>query len=324
VGAGAAGSSCAETLRKEGYAGQITMITRESEGPYDRPMLSKGLLSGDAPAKYLPLRPTSFYESLGVTLVTDTEVRRVDPAANEVETSGGDRLRADFIVLATGGLPRTLAVPGADLEGVFTLRSHADAEAIVAASAEGGKVAVVGASFIGMEAAAQLRQRGLEVAVIEPEPQPMYAALGPDIGAWLRTVHESEGVVFHLGRRPEAIAGSGRVTGVRLDDATVVDADLVVMGVGVEPRVDYLADSGLADGDLSNGVRVDERLATSAEGIFAAGDIAVYPGWNGDYRVEHWVHAQEQGRHVARAILGEKAQYRRVPFYSVRWSRRQW
>src|SRR6056297_199211 len=131
VGAGAAGSSCAETLRKEGYAGQITMITRESEGPYDRPMLSKGLLSGDAPAKYLPLRPNSFYESLGITLVTQTEITHVDPTAHEVETGDGDRLRGDFIVLATGGVPRTLDIPGANLEGVFTLRSHTDAQAIV-------------------------------------------------------------------------------------------------------------------------------------------------------------------------------------------------
>ncbi len=318
VGAGAAGASCAETLRKEGYAGHITMITSEAEGPYDRPMLSKGLLSGDAPAKYLPLRPNSFYESLGIAVVTDTRITRVDAEAKEVETSGGDRLRGDFIVLATGGVPRMLDIPGADLEGVFTLRSHADAEAIAAACGKGGRAVVIGASFIGMEVAAQLRGRGLEVSVIEPEAQPLYAALGPDIGSWLRTVHEAEGVVFHLGHKPESIAGNGQVSSVRLDDGSDVDADVVVIGVGVEPKVAYLAESGLIDGDTSRGVRVDEHLATSADGIYAAGDIAVYPERDGEYRVEHWVHAQEQGRHVARAILGEKAPYRRVPFF---WTR---
>ncbi|MFW6312891.1 MAG: FAD-dependent oxidoreductase [Spirochaetota bacterium] len=318
VGAGAAGAICAETLRKEGFAGRITIVTSDSEGPYDRPMLSKGLLSGDAPAKYLPLRPNSFYESLGITVVTNTEITSVDTAAKEVETSGGERLRGDFIVLATGGVPRTLDIPGAELEGVFTLRSHTDAEAIANACHDRGRAAVIGASFIGMEVAAQLRQRGLEISVIEPEPQPMHAALGSDIGAWLRSVHEAEGVKFHLGHKPGSITGETRVEGVLLDDGSTIDADLVVMGVGVEPRVDYLAQSDLIDGDTTKGVRVNERLATSVDGIYAAGDIAVYPGWEGEYRVEHWVHAQEQGRYVARAILGDTAPYRRVPFF---WSR---
>jgi NADPH-dependent 2,4-dienoyl-CoA reductase/sulfur reductase-like enzyme len=318
VGAGAAGSSCAETLRREGFAGTITMITADSEGPYDRPMLSKGLLSGQAPAKYLPLRPHSFYESLGIEVRTDTKVVEVKPGAKELVTATGESLTGDMILLATGGVPRRLPLRGGDLNGVFTLRSHENAEAIMAACDHADSAAVIGASFIGMEVAAQLRQRGLAVTVIEPQPQPMAAAFGTDVGAWLRTVHENEGVRFRLGHKPAEIVGEGSVAAVQIDDGSRVEADLVVMGVGVEPRVDYLKNTGLIDGDPAGGVRVDGHLSTGAPDVYAAGDIAIYPAIKSEHRVEHWVHAQEQGRHVARAMLGTRELYRRVPFF---WSR---
>lgn len=318
VGAGAAGASCAETLRREGFAGSITMLTADADQPYDRPMLSKGLLSGDAPEKYLPLRPNAFYEKLGIEVRTGAVVTEVHPEKRHAVTADGTAHEGDMILLATGGVPRRLDLPGADLDHVFTLRSHADATAIVNAADGAKRAAVLGASFIGMEVAAQLRQRGLEVTVIEPRTYPLEAALGPEIGAWLRTVHENEGVVFRMGERPAEIVGEGKVDGVELDDGSRVDAEVIVMGVGVEPRVDYLAKSGLIDGDPAVGVRVDEHLATTVPWVYAAGDIAVYPGPTAEYRVEHWVHAQSQGRHVARAMLGSDEPYRRVPFF---WSR---
>ncbi|MFW5783572.1 MAG: FAD-dependent oxidoreductase [Spirochaetota bacterium] len=309
VGAGAAGASC---------AGAITMVTADAEGPYDRPMLSKGLLSGDAPAKYLPLRPRAFYESLGITLVTNTKVVGVNAGAKEIVTAEGKTLTGDMILLATGGVPKRPAVEGADLDGVFTLRSHRDAEEIMNACERTDSAAILGASFIGMEVAAQLRQRGLKVTVVEPQPQPMAAALGMDVGAWLRSVHEEQGVRFLLGHTATEITGERSVSGLQIDDGSRITAGVVVMGVGVEPRVDYLQNTGLIDGDPAAGVRVDERLATSAADIYAAGDIAIYPGLESEYRVEHWVHAQEQGRHVARSMLGSRESYRRVPFF---WSR---
>ncbi|MFW5686508.1 MAG: NAD(P)/FAD-dependent oxidoreductase, partial [Spirochaetota bacterium] len=315
---GAAGAACAETLRREGFSGRITMLTADEEPPYDRPMLSKGLLSGDAPAKYLPLRPSSFYEKLGITLRTKSPVSAVDPGARRVTIDGGDAVEADLILLATGGVPRTLTIPGRELDNVFTLRTHADASAIIAACEDAGKAVILGGSFIGMEVAAQLRQRGLDVTVVEPQPQPMAAALGIDVGAWIRSVHEEQGVTFRMGHTPTEIRGDGSVRSVQIDDGSELDADLVVMGVGVEPRVDYLAGSGLVGGDTATGVRVDEHLATSADGVYAAGDIAVFPRDDREYRVEHWVHAQEQGRHVARAMLGSSEPYRTVPFF---WSR---
>ena len=318
VGAGAAGGACAETLRRDGFAGPITMITMEDEGPYDRPMLSKGLLSGDSPAKYLPLRPRAFYESLGITVVTNTTVARVIPERKEVETTDGTALTGDMILLATGGVPRRLSIPGAELDGVFTLRSHRDAERILEACENAGSVAILGASFIGMEVAAQLRMRELEITVVDPASQPMIAAFGPEVGGWLRSVHEEQGVTFLLGRKPTEILGDGSARGVRLDDGSDIAADIIVMGVGVDPRVDYLTKTSLIDGDPASGVRVDNHLQTSTQGIYAAGDIAIYPAHDFECRVEHWVHAQEQGRHVAHAMLGDQSAYDQVPFF---WSR---
>ena len=318
VGSGAAGAACAETLRREGFAGQIAMITADDEPPYDRPMLSKGLLSGDSPAKYLPLRPPSFYESLGITIMTGTSIAHLDPAGRTLTTGGGREMTADMILLATGGVPRRLDIPGVDLEGVYTLRSQRDADAIIAACDGASAAVVIGAGFIGMEVAAQLNQRGVSVSIVDPVLQPLEAVLGTEIGSWLRSVHEAKGVDFHMGRRPQEIVGDESAQEVRLDDGSTLSADVVVVGVGVDPRVDYLVGTDLIDGDPSRGVRVDGRLSTPVAGVYAAGDIAVYPWLGEDRRVEHWVHAQEQGRHVARAMLGSEEPYQRLPFF---WTR---
>jgi NADPH-dependent 2,4-dienoyl-CoA reductase/sulfur reductase-like enzyme len=280
-------------------------------------MLSKGLISGQAPAKYLPLRPNGFYEKLGITVTTGVEITSMDPAAKTMTSAAGDRYRGDMVLLATGGVPRTLPLEGADRDGVFTLRTQDDADRIMEAAKAARKAVILGASFIGMEVAAQFRAQEIDVTVVEPEKEPMILNLGEEVGRWLRETHEEEGVRFKLGTKARQLTGDGSVTGLTLESGESLEADLVLMAVGVEPRVDYLEGSSLVAGP-SDGVRVNERLETDAPGVYAAGDIAVYPAAGTDQRVEHWVHAEEQGRHVARAMLGSTDPYTRLPFF---WTR---
>jgi NADPH-dependent 2,4-dienoyl-CoA reductase/sulfur reductase-like enzyme/nitrite reductase/ring-hydroxylating ferredoxin subunit len=321
VGAGAAGNAAAEMLRREGFCGRIVMATGEPVGPYDRTMLSKDFLSGEAPAKWLPLRGEKFYARLKIEVLTSRTVVGVDATSRTVTFEGGDTLQADAILLATGGVPRKLSIPGADLDGVFLLRSRADSEALSAAVEEAagkaGKAVILGASFIGLEVASAFRTRGLEVHVAAPEQVPLAVVFGEEIGRRIRQRHEENGVHFHLGRTAREIRGSGRARQVLLDDGTSLEADLVVIGIGIQPAVGFLKDSGLvADG----AVPVNERFETSAPGIYAAGDIAVVPDPLGGEprRVEHWVEAERQGQHAARAMLGSREPYRGVPFF---WTR---
>jgi NADPH-dependent 2,4-dienoyl-CoA reductase/sulfur reductase-like enzyme/nitrite reductase/ring-hydroxylating ferredoxin subunit len=321
VGAGAAGNAAAEGLRREGFCGRIVMVTGEDAGPYDRTMLSKDYLSGEAPAKWLPLRGEKFYARLQIEVLTGRRVVALDAKSRSVRFADGETLRGDAVLLATGGVPRRLEVPGAELEGVFLLRSRADAEALVTAAErtaeKQGKAVVLGASFIGLEVAGSLRARGLEVHVVAPEGLPLERVFGEAVGRRLKSLHEENGVRFHLGRTAREISGSGGASGVVLDDGTALEADLVVMGVGIVPAVEYLQDSGLVEGGA---VPVNERFETRAPGVFAAGDIAVVPDPLGGpaRRVEHWVEAQRQGQHAARAMLGSQEPYRQIPFF---WSR---
>jgi 3-phenylpropionate/trans-cinnamate dioxygenase ferredoxin reductase subunit len=317
VGAGAAASSCAETLRREGFAGEITMITGEQYAPYDRPMLSKSVISGNAPAKAAQLRDDEFYNRLNIATQTGDKVVKVDPEKKLVTTASGATHSGDMILLASGSVPRTLDLPGKDLSNVFTLRSRDDAAEIAAASKDAERAVVIGANFIGMETAAELKKRGLDVYVVEPQEEPMAGVFGPEVGRRFRRMHESEGVYFHLGCRPSALGGESSVETVALEDGNELAADLVVIGVGVDPALDYLKESGLVS-QPSDGVRVDERLQTSTDGIYAAGDIAQFPAHGARYRVEHWVHAQQQGAHVARVMLGSQEPFTDVPFF---WTR---
>jgi NADPH-dependent 2,4-dienoyl-CoA reductase/sulfur reductase-like enzyme/nitrite reductase/ring-hydroxylating ferredoxin subunit len=321
VGAGAAGNAAAEVLRREGFCGRIVMVTAEAVGPYDRTMLSKDYLSGEAPAKWLPLRGEKFYNRLNIEVLTKRRVVALDPKSRTVTFEGGDTLQADAILLATGGVPRRLPVPGADLDGVFLLRSQADAEALIAAAESaaesGGGAVIIGASFIGLEVAGALRARGLEVHVAAPEEIPLARVFGDDIGRRIKERHAENGIRFHLGRTAKEIRGSGKVDQVVLDDGATLPAAIVVVGVGIHPAVDYLEGSGLA---RDGAVPVNELLETAAEGIYAAGDIALAPDplGGGPRRIEHWVEAERQGQHAARAMLGSKEPYREVPFF---WSR---
>ena len=311
VGAGAAGSAAAEMLRRCGYTGSITIVDEERRSPYDRPNLSKDYLAGNAPPEWIPLRPDDFYQQHDITIVR-ARATRLDTSARRLEVEGHDPIRYDALVLATGADPIHLGLPGEDDPRVHYLRSLADSDAIIAAAKNAKPAVVVGASFIGLETAASLRTRGLDVHVVAPEQLPLERVLGPQLGSFIKSLHEEKGVVFHLGRKPARV----EKTAVVLDDGTSLDADLVVMGVGVRPRLSLAEQAGLA---MDRGVKVNELLLTSAPDVYAVGDIARWPDphTGQDIRVEHWVVAQRMGQTAARNILGDGERYDQVPFF---WS----
>jgi 3-phenylpropionate/trans-cinnamate dioxygenase ferredoxin reductase subunit len=313
VGAGAAGAIAAETLREEGFQGRVTLLDSESGGPVDRPNLSKDYLAGNAPEEWLPLRADEFYREHDIDLRVEARVERVDPTAKTLTLAGGEELGWDALLLATGATPVRLPVPGADLAHVFTLRSLRDARAIIDAAGRARRAVVVGASFIGLEVAAALRARKLEVHVVAPDAIPMARVLGRDLGEFIRELHEGNGVRFHLGSTLQAID----LDHVTLSYGTRVDAELVVVGIGVRPSTELAELAGLA---CDRGVVVDEMLRTNAPGVWAAGDLARWPDASSGERVriEHWALAQRLGQTAARNILGADERFRAVPFF---WSR---
>jgi NADPH-dependent 2,4-dienoyl-CoA reductase/sulfur reductase-like enzyme/nitrite reductase/ring-hydroxylating ferredoxin subunit len=308
VGAGAAGEACAETLREQGFTGSIVMFGPAEPFTVDRPNLSKDYLAGEAPEEWLPVRDADFFDAHDIRLVRD-EVDAIDATARTVR-AGEQTYEYDALVLATGAEPRVLPTPGADLGHVHTLRSLDDARRI-SERAEGAATAVViGAGFIGLEAAASLTKRDTKVTVVAPEDVPLARVMGAEVGAMVRRVHERNGVAFELGHTVDAIA-EGKVT---LDDGRELDADLVIMGVGVAPRVALAEEAGL---EVDGGVVVDETLRASEAGVWAAGDVARYPYKGARVRVEHWVVARRQGQAVARAIIGRAEPFTDTPFF---WS----
>ncbi|HZB27766.1 MAG TPA: FAD-dependent oxidoreductase [Gemmatimonadales bacterium] len=313
VGAGAAGESAAETLRREGYQGRLTLYDTDPDAPYDRPNLSKDYLAGTASEDWIPLHPEEFFRERGIDIVRNRRVLALEPRSRRVRLDDGETREFGALLLATGATPVRLP---ADLERgglpVQYLRTFADSKAIIAAASQAKRVVILGASFIGLEVAASLRARNLEVHVVAPEARPLGRVMGTELGGFIQQLHEEHGVNFHLRQRARSISG-GAVT---LENGERLGADFVVAGIGVQPNLELASSVGLK---IDRGVVVDEQLQTSAPGIFAAGDIARWPDpHSGErIRVEHWVVAQRQGQAAARSILGRREPFTSVPFF---WS----
>jgi apoptosis-inducing factor 3 len=312
IGGGATGSAAAEMLRREGYDGELTLISEEASLPIDRPNLSKDYLAGNAPEEWMPLRDEQAWKAEDVKMRLASRANRIDLGEHALILDGGERLPWDRLLIATGCAPIRLALPGAELPHVHVLRTLADSRAIIAGAANAKRAVIFGASFIGLEAAASLIGRGLEVHVVAPDRVPLERVLGPELGERVRELHEEKGVRFHLGDQPKAITA----TAVELERGGSLAADLVIMGVGVRPRTALAEAAGLA---IDRGVLVDELLESRVPGVFAAGDVARYPDarFGGRIRIEHWVCAQAQGQTAARNLIGQRVPFRAVPFF---WS----
>lgn len=310
VGAGAAGFAAAQRLRTLGYSGSISLLSADTDAPYDRPNLSKDYLAGSAPEDWMPLQSENFYREQRIDLHLDSEVIAIDVNEHQVRTKSSPHHHPyDRLLLATGAEPVRLDLPGfSSLPNVVTLRSMADARSLIAALAGVHSVAVIGAGFIGLEVAGALRARSIDVHVIARETNPMAKVLGPDIAAFIVDLHRQHGVNFHLGCSPASYDGQL----LTLDNGSTVDAQLVIVGVGVRPRTQLAEFAAL---EVDNGVLVNAYMQTSAPEIYAAGDIARFK-WNDQWvRIEHWVHAERQGQLAAANMLGLQRPFRDVPFF---------
>jgi len=312
VGGGAAGFAAAEMLRRRGYDRPVTLLSADADPPCDRPNLSKDYLAGTAQEAWIPLKSPKFYANRSIDLRLGTRVGAIDARNRRVTLGDGKTVDYGALLLATGAEPVQLALPGADGMPVFYLRTLADSRAIIAAAAGAKRAVVVGASFIGLEVAASLRARKLEVHVVAPATRPLEHVMGPEIGDAVRRLHEKNGVVFHLGETVAKIEGKT----AHLSGGSTLAADFVVVGIGVRPATALAEAAGLA---TDKGVVVDAHLATSAPGIYAVGDIARWPDpQTGErIRIEHWVVAERQGQLAARNMLGAGERFDDVPFF---WS----
>jgi NADPH-dependent 2,4-dienoyl-CoA reductase/sulfur reductase-like enzyme/nitrite reductase/ring-hydroxylating ferredoxin subunit len=310
VGGGAAGLACAHELRRLGFAGKITMLSADADPPCDRPNLSKDYLAGSAPEEWLWLRAEDWYVGHKIDLRLSTEVARIDPSARVVHCASGEQVPYDRLLIATGAEPNRLPNPGFDRPNVFTLRSVADARAIAEQARSGGHAVIIGASFIALEAAAALRQRGVEVDIVSVEEVPLEHLFGSDVGRQVQALHERNHVRFHLSSVVESFDGEA----VALGGGQKIAADFVIVGIGVRPRTALAADAGAA---VDNGAIVDAFLETSVSGIYAAGDIAAFPEpiTRKHARNDHRVVDERQGNDAAAKMLGERRRFDSAPFF---------
>jgi 3-phenylpropionate/trans-cinnamate dioxygenase ferredoxin reductase subunit len=314
VGASLAGAKAAETLREEGFDGRLVLIGDEPERPYERPPLTKDYLRAESAREKAYVHPEGFYREHDIELMTETAVTAVDPALSTITLDGGGELGYGRLLLTTGAEPRRLPIPGADLDGVHYLRTLADCDALRERLDQGGRVAVIGSGWIGGEFAASARQRGADVTIIDPLSVPLERVLGTEVGAIYGDVHRDHGVQLLMGSGVESFEGDRTVRAVKTSGGRAVECDFAVVGIGVAPRL------GLAEGarlETDNGIVVDEALATSAPGIYAAGDVANawHPFYQRHIRVEHWANALNQGPAAARAMLGLPVAYDRIPYF---------
>ncbi len=313
IGAGAAGSMAAQTLREDGFKGQIIMLTHEDRMPYDRPNLSKDYLQGDAQPEWMPIKDDNFYNKYGIEVMRKKQVTGVDLKAKEVSIKDDDPVKYDRLLITTGGDARMLDIPGADLGNVFTLRTYDDSDRIISACENAEKAVIIGASFIGMEAAFSLTKRKLKVTVVAPEKTPFGHVFASEIGELFRQKHEATGVEFKLENSVTKIEGDVKAEAVVLENGERIETDLVIMGVGVKPSSGFLEGFSL---ESDGSIKVDECFNV-AEDVFAAGDIASFPYWyTGDtVRIEHWRTAEQQGRYAAHNMLDKKKLFRSIPFF---------
>ena len=310
VGGGAAGLACANQLRKLGYEGAITMLSADKDAPCDRPNISKDYLAGTAPEEWMPLRPSGWYEEQAIDLRLGVQVERVNASDRSVRCAGGAEFEYDRLLLATGSEPNRLSGHDFHHQDVLTLRTLADARAVIERATRAKHVVIVGSSFIGLEAASALRKRGADVSIVSVEHIPFEAILGAELGGFLQSLHEEHGIKFHLGSAPSRYDGQQLTTA----DGTRIRADYVLVGIGVRPRLDLARSAGLR---VADGVLVDEHLETQVPGIYAAGDIAAFPDplTSEPVRIEHWAVAERQGEVVASNMLGLHQPFRAVPFF---------
>lgn len=319
VGASLAGATAAETLRKDGWSGGIVLIGSEQSLPYERPPLSKDVLLGKAETGSAQLHDQRWYDDNTVELRLGTTVTAIDPAAHTVTLDDGSQVPYVKLLIATGSRVRTLDVPGADLDGVHYLRTAEESQALTDAYAAKPRVVVVGAGWIGLEAASAARERGCEVTVVEPQSTALAAVLGEEIGELFAEFHRQHGVQFRFGTGVEGFEGDGKVSGVRVSGGEMIPADLVIVGVGVRPNTELAEEAGIevATPENGSGIVTGPDLQTSVADVYAAGDVVrwEHPLFGRPVRVEHWQNAKDTGTSAAKAMLGQDVAHDAVPFF---------
>ncbi len=313
IGGGAAGYAAAQAMREAEYKGKITIISRENRTPYDRPNLSKDYLQGSAQEEWMPLRPDVFYSKYNIEFMFDMMVNKINIKEKKILFEKGEALSFTKLLIATGGVPREFNLPGSDLKNIFYLRSFSDSDSIIETAKNSKEAVIIGSSFIGMESAFSLTERGIKVTVISPEEVPFEKTLGKEIGELLKKQHEISGVVFKLKRNVKNFEGNGKVESVIIDNGEKVKADFVLVGIGVKPATDFI------DGPVKNpdgGIKVDNSF-WAAEDIYAAGDPAAFPFWmTGEVvRIEHWRTALQEGRLAGFSMAGKNTKYDSLPFF---------